>query len=231
MHLEITTAGDCRPLGFRRPFPARRLVWTNAEGRHFGIDSGYGPAPGATANWTERLYRRVFRVRNGPPVEPCEDLLLTHYHLDHVGGVGAHSFTAPPPPTIPQKFKQLREATFPRAWSAATVSILPGATHECFGFPATSWHDLEVIHLPGHTTDHHGVYFPALHLFYVCDAVWSLQWLETGKAPIWALMLQANPSVFATTLKSLAALRQRDAGLRFRCAHDPDQAAREIISR
>jgi glyoxylase-like metal-dependent hydrolase (beta-lactamase superfamily II) len=227
MHLEIRSNGQCRPLGFRSAFPARCLVWHTDDGRCLGIDAGYGPP--AAASWPERLYARLFRVTYGEAPPPLDALLLTHHHLDHAGGVGRHACVGPALPPRRGPFGQLRHATFART-TELKLSVLPAFSHERFGFPAVAWFDLEVLHLPGHTLDHHGVYFPALHLLYVCDAVWWLRWLDEGRVPRWARMLQEDAGAFCGTFARLVDTKRADPALRFRCAHDPSAPRHEIIS-
>ena len=226
MRLEIRTAGQCRPVGFRSPFPARQLRWHGRDGC-LAIDAGYGPSQ--PEDWSEKIYSRLFRVELGPPLAPADDVLITHYHLDHVGGVGDVACSGPPPPTLGGKLWQLHHATFARA-IPRNITPLPPWTHQRWGFDAVAWHDLEVLHLPGHTLDHTGVYFPALHLLYVCDAVWFLSWLSAGRAPWWAVRLQENPRRYRQTLRKLHAAARADPTLRFRCAHDPAQARDEDLS-
>lgn len=226
MHLEIRSNGHCRPLAFKLLFPARCLVWHTGDGQCLGIDAGYGPATATT--WAERLYARLFRVTYGNTLPPLDALLLTHHHLDHAGGVGRRSCVGPPLPPRRGCVGQLRHATFSRT-SEIQLTPLPDFSHERFGFPAVEWFDLEVLHLPGHTRDHHGVYFPALHLIYVCDAVWWLRWLDEERVPRWARMLQEDTAAFRETFDRLVALKRSEPALRFRCAHDPTAPHEEII--
>lgn len=230
MHLEILSNGSCRPLAFRRAFPARHLVWHDAQGKRLAIDTGYGPRPvlGSQA-FVERLYERLFRVCWGKEISECDELLLTHHHLDHAGGSIGRSCTAPPRPSFSSPLQQLHHATFARTFGDLDLTPLQRPIFERFGFEATPWHDLEVLHLPGHTADHHGVYFPALHLLYVCDAVWWIRWLDEGRVPRWARPLQENPRAFDATFQKLVALKRKDPQIRFRCAHDPEAPLHETI--
>jgi len=226
MPLEILTSGHCRPLGFPTEFPARHLRW-HSRGLTLAIDAGYGPALADT--WSEKLYSALFRVHPGVPLAPADDVLITHYHLDHVGGVGAVSCCGPALPVVGSSLWQLRHATFARSLPRQ-LRVLPSWTHQRFGFPAVAWHDLEVIHLPGHTANHTGVYFPALHLLYVCDAVWHLAWLQTGRVPLWAACLQEDRAQFLSTFRQLCAVLRADPSLRVRCAHDPASPIHEHIA-
>lgn len=227
MMLEITTAGSCRPFGFRLPFPARRLVWHGRNGP-IAIDAGYGARP-TRAIWAERIYAASFRVRYAEALPHCAKILITHHHLDHIGGLEDQSCTGPIPPSHRSGFAQLRHATFARCLSHEQT-LLPNWTHERFGFPAVKWEDIEVLALPGHTANQIGVYLPPLHLLYVADAVWFLDWLKHPSPPRWAVRLQEQPREFLATFQRLRAAIAASPTLRLRCAHDPGQPFEETLS-
>lgn len=119
----------------------------------------HDPATGATA---------VFDVPEAAPIETAlaergwrlTDIVLTHHHADHVGGVAA-----------------LRAATGARVWGngadAARLpsldrSVTPGETVSIAG------ENVQIIDVPGHTVGHVAYYFGTSGLLFSGDSLMAL---------------------------------------------------------
>lgn len=227
MRLEITTAGACRPRGNGGLYPARILTLDTGLER-IGIDAGYGPLSGGSLQ--QRLYTWWFRAQPGPVRSDADRLLLTHAHLDHVGGVGLLPCWGPAWPAAGGGLKPLLSATFAET-KPALYHELPPWTHERWGFRALAWDaDLEVIELPGHAPGHVGVFLPLFNLFFVADAVWSLSWLTRREPPRWVYPLQHDKIAYRATLEALRRVAREHPDLRLRCAHDAAQPDHEYFT-
>ncbi len=247
MEIRFFDGGYCRQLLFfidRRSwqwvrFHAVFLVIKHPREGWVLIDTGYGGRfREATEDWPYCLYRYVTpatmagtasdALRSGG-IDPAEihHLIVTHFHADHVGGLGefAHAkihYNADAWKTLAQlaPFRQLRAAYLPKLipdWLPAQsqpISAEQFSYDEKLGFPV---HDLfgagliKLIDLPGHAPGQVGVLIQAEEgqVLYAADAFWRSSQIDASidlLPP--ALHVQWDRRAYQRTIESLRVLQK-----------------------
>lgn len=210
----------------KRPFFARAFLIEHATKGLILIDTGYGSK--IFAKGLYRLYEKLIPVvfdpknslmhqlqRDGIDQEDLSYLIISHFHIDHIGGIS--DFTQ-----VPWIYRK-DALTF-----LENLSPIKACLHGCFPpitppIPSLSiglessqfsldWHNfraldlfsdqsLYLVDLPGHALGQIGVAMG--NAFFVADALWG-----NFKTPPHFLgqLLQQNPAAYKTTFQKLQKL-------------------------
>lgn len=263
LEIRVLNGGYCRQLlGLvdRRTWRVVRFHAVFLAVRHHArgwvlIDTGYGDRfTAATRAWPWRLYAVATPVQSGGSTrqllqragiypEEVQDIVLTHLHADHVGGVsefpnarfhvagGAWEALCGMRP-----FAQLRRAflpaLFPKDFASRLRAIDPAAFQPDPRWPALRVFDLwgdgsmHLVALPGHALGHCGVLLrdAAGEWLYAADAYWNWRQIERGAAPLWpATCFLEDARAYRDTIDGLRSAHR--AGLRMLACHCPKTQA------
>lgn len=217
------------------------------------IDTGYAPdMMTVTAGPALSLYRRMMPPRFAPDALPeavlarhgvsagqVSDLILTHLHADHVGGLA--SFPAARIHAAPAVAEMLRHRRFPARHGVFAELIPPDISERVVPFPAPD-RELDglgrvsdilgdgsvlAVPLPGHASGHCGLWFPDKALLYATDTAWTLAGLREDRERRLAVALVAEDRRAARH----SAERVRGAmaaGMRVALCHDPAPLPEDI---
>lgn len=219
------------------------------------VDTGYGGRfREATRGFPARFYRwatpqvggervAVTLARAKIGVEEIRHVIVTHFHGDHVGGLGEfahatihhHEHALQPLLALPE-WRQVRAAflrTLVPEWLPQRAHVLCENEFTPGGDPALRRHDLfgdgsvTLVPLPGHAPGQVGVIFEGgpERVFYAADAYWRSCQLTDGVDPLGvAMTFQWDPAAYRRTVAMLRALHERRA-FRLVACHDEGVAA------
>lgn len=248
MKLKILNGGYChqflglvdkRSLRFVR-FHATFLAVEHATRGWVLVDTGYGGRFGeASSAWPYCLYRYATPVktreslpatlaRAGIPLETIREVVITHFHADHVGGLKDlpqarfhYHADALAPLLALSPFKQVRSAFLPKLLPSdlATRSRrVPEAAFSWHSELALPLYDLfgdgsiQLVNLPGHAPGHCGVLLQteSSPLLWAADAFWDSSQVEKNLdlfPPV--LRFQWDPQAYQRSVALLRAWRRR----------------------
>ncbi|MEU8138940.1 MBL fold metallo-hydrolase [Streptodolium elevatio] len=225
-----------------------RCLLIEADDRLIAVDTGIGhrdiesPGQRLGEDWlsqvnpaldpTETLLAHVLALGLQP--RDLTDVILTHHHRDHVGGLAdfpwAHVHATPECRTV---VEEGTDRVVAAQWShGVRWAPAPEPGSDWRGHPTWIPHDLpasiRLLALPGHSPGHAGVVIGALdldrELVHVGDAIHHCAQLTCTAPPAieaFAAATQHNETARLHTQRQLAALTAADSTVRLVNAHDP----------